>query len=76
MKIFGRENLDWEGVILMACRSTKRGNELREVVLLKSFSSLTHESPFHWRNAAEDIRGLVGSSWKRDKGNQDTPNRS
>jgi len=27
-----------------------------------------HESPFHWGNAAEGIRGLVESSWKRDKG--------
>ena len=72
LKTFGwrdRENLDWEGVILVTCRSTKRGDELREVVLLKSFSSRTYESPFHWGSAAEGIHGLVGSSWKRDKGN-------
>ena len=28
----------------MACRPTKRGDELREVVLLKSFSDQTYES--------------------------------
>ena len=44
MKICGRENLDEEGSVLMLCRFTKRGDELREVVLLKSFSDLTHES--------------------------------
>jgi hypothetical protein len=27
-----KENLDREGAVLMACRSTKRGNELRKVV--------------------------------------------
>ena len=30
-----KENLDREGAVLIACRSTKRGNELKEVVLLK-----------------------------------------
>ena len=34
-KAIDRENLDLEGVILMTCRQTKRGDELREVVLLK-----------------------------------------
>ena len=34
-----------------------------------------HESLFRQRNTAEDIRGLVNSSWKRDKGNQDTLNK-
>jgi hypothetical protein len=42
-----RENLDWESAVLSACRPTKRGDELREVVLLKSFSDLTHESLDH-----------------------------
>ena len=65
----GRENLDWEGAVLTACRPAKRGNELRRVEPLKSFSDLMHELPFHWRSAAKGIRGLVGSSWKRDKGN-------
>ena len=27
-----------------------------------------HELPYRWENTAESIRGLVGSSWKRDKG--------
>jgi len=76
MGIFDRENLDWEGSVLTLCRPTKRGDELREVVLLKSFSDLTHGSLYRWGNTAEDIRGLVDSSWKRDKGNQDTPKRS
>ena len=31
-----RENSDWEGVILMTCRSTKRRGELRRVVPLKN----------------------------------------
>jgi hypothetical protein len=44
VKTFDRENLDWEGTVLTVCRPTKRGDELREVVLLKSFSDLTHES--------------------------------
>ena len=50
LKTFGwrdRENLDWEGVILMTCRSTKRGDELREVVLPKSFSDLMYESLYY-----------------------------
>ena len=71
-KTFGwrdRENLDWEGAILMACRPTKRGDELRRVEPSKSFSDRMHESPFRWGSAAEGIHGLVGSSWKRDKGN-------
>ena len=53
----------------MVCRLTKRGDELREVVLLKSFSDLMHESLYYWGSAAEGIRGLVGSSRKWDKGN-------
>jgi len=64
-----RENLDWEGIILMVCRPTKRGDELRKVEPPKSFSDLMHESSFRWGSAAEGIHGLVGSSWKRDKGN-------
>jgi hypothetical protein len=47
----------------------KRGDELREVVLLKSSSDLREEPPYHWRSATEGIRGLVDSSRKRDKGN-------
>jgi len=46
-KTFGwwdRENLDGEGTVLTVCRLTKRGDELRGVVLLKSFSDLMHES--------------------------------
>jgi hypothetical protein len=43
-KVIDRENLDWEGSVLTLCRSTKRGDELREVVLLKSFSNRMHES--------------------------------
>ena len=27
-----------------------------------------HGLPYHWKNTAESIRGLVDSSWKRDKG--------
>ena len=43
-KACDRENLDWEGIVLTVCRLTKRGNELRKVVLLKLFSDLIHES--------------------------------
>ena len=68
MKAFDREYLDLEGVILMTCRQTKRGDELRRVELPKSFSNWKHGSLFHKGNTAEDIHGLVGSSWKRDKG--------
>ena len=68
-KAFDRENLALEGVILMTCRQTKRGDELRKVVLLKSSSKLRRESSYHWGNAAEAIRGFVDSSRKRDKGN-------
>jgi len=49
LKTFGwrdRENLDWEGAILMVCRPTKRGDELRRVEPPKSFSNLMHESSF------------------------------
>ena len=41
-----RENLDGEGGVLTLCRSTKRGDELREVELPKSFSDLRYESLF------------------------------
>ena len=41
-----RENLEWEGVILVTCRSAKRGDELRKVEPPKSFSDLMHESSF------------------------------
>ena len=34
-KAADRENSDWEGVILMTCRPTKRRDELRRVVPLK-----------------------------------------
>ena len=27
-----------------------------------------HGLPYHWKNTAESIRGLVDSSWKRNKG--------
>ena len=53
----------------MVCRLTKRGDELREVVLLKTSSGLRQELSYHWRSAAKSIRGLVDSSRKRDKGN-------
>ena len=43
-KAVDRENLEWEGSVLTLCRPTKRGDELREVVLLKSFSNRMHES--------------------------------
>ena len=46
-KVNDKENLDWEGTILMVCRLTKRGDELREVVLPKSFSDLMYESLYY-----------------------------
>ena len=46
-KVNDRENLDWEGAILMVCRPTKRGDELREVELLKLSSDRMHESLFY-----------------------------
>jgi len=30
-----------------------------------------HELSYRWKNTAESIRGLVDSSWKRDKAHQD-----
>jgi len=67
VKASDRENLAWEGVILMTCRPTKRGDELRKVVLLKSSSKLRHESTYHCGNAVEAIRELVDSSRKQGK---------
>jgi hypothetical protein len=59
---------NWESAILMACRPTRRGDELRSVVALKSSSDLRKESTHHCGSATKDIRGLVDSSRKRDKG--------